>query len=70
MSICVVLLYNSTIPHHHNIHSTRINRSLSLKKKFKIIATTLVHEIPVVTPTLLPISLVQIISNCKQNGDN
>jgi len=41
-----------------------------LKKKFKIIATTLVSEISVVTPTLLVLPLIGVIGNCKQNGDS
>ena len=52
MSICIVLLYNPPIPSFHNIHSSGINESLSLKKKFKMISTTLLQGNPVVITNL------------------
>ena len=69
MSICAVLLCNPPIPSLHNIHSSGINVSISLKKKFKMISTAFVQRILVETPTLMLLYLHFNDGNCKQMGD-
>jgi len=72
MSIGIVLLYNPTIPLLRNIHSSGINVSISLKKKFKMISTAFEQGILVETPTLMQLYFILMtatVNKWETNAD-